>query len=258
VGFARESPLCRATFCASTPGSRSFLRTDPARGLNPVPPSWSLTTSTVFSAQGLRACCIPLTTLGFDAFPAGLPGASPGGRPGEAFAFPAPRIVPFEEFPSSAAVPHHCGRCPLDVSARSPRPDCSMWWSSGGSCAFGRSFRFPSLAPARAGAVAGAAPPAAEALGGAARLPRPKLWVVRASSPAEAVVDAGAVRGRSRARLARIASEEVREPVRTTTAGWPSARPRRAWSASRDRSRGGRPPATVVARWRRRTGALPW
>jgi hypothetical protein len=37
--------------------------------------------------------------------------------------FPAPRVIPFEEFPSSAAVPHHCGLCPLAVSARSPCPN---------------------------------------------------------------------------------------------------------------------------------------
>jgi hypothetical protein len=30
--------------------------------------------------------------------------------------FPASRIVPFEEFPSSAAVPHHCGLCPPAVT----------------------------------------------------------------------------------------------------------------------------------------------
>jgi hypothetical protein len=31
--------------------------------------------------------------------------------------FPAARFTPFEEFPSSAAVPHHCGRCPHDVGS---------------------------------------------------------------------------------------------------------------------------------------------
>jgi hypothetical protein len=34
--------------------------------------------------------------------------------------FPAPRVVPSEEFPLSAAVPHHCGRYPLAIAARSP------------------------------------------------------------------------------------------------------------------------------------------
>jgi len=34
---------------------------------------------------------------------------------------PAARFIPFKGFPSSAAVPHHCGRCPLTVGRRSPR-----------------------------------------------------------------------------------------------------------------------------------------
>jgi hypothetical protein len=35
----------------------------------PVPPSWSLTTSTVSSARSLRVCCAPLPALRFAAFP---------------------------------------------------------------------------------------------------------------------------------------------------------------------------------------------
>jgi hypothetical protein len=87
---------------------------------------------------------------------------------------------------------------------------------------------------------------------------RPKPLVVLASSPAEAFVDAFAARGLRRVRRVRIASEEGREPVRTATAGWPSAEPRGARSTSRDRSPEWCPPATEVARWRRRAGALPW
>ena len=79
LGFARETPLCRSTFCVSTPGSRGFLRPGPARGRDPVPPSWSLTTSTACSTQGLRVCCTPLTTLRFDTFPAGTPRRIPEG-----------------------------------------------------------------------------------------------------------------------------------------------------------------------------------
>jgi hypothetical protein len=40
---------------------------------DPVPPSWFHTTSTVYSAQGPRVCCAPLTTLGFVTFPPQLP-----------------------------------------------------------------------------------------------------------------------------------------------------------------------------------------
>lgn len=35
--------------------------------------------------------------------------------------FLAARFIPFKGFPSSAAVPHHCGRCPLIVGCQSPR-----------------------------------------------------------------------------------------------------------------------------------------
>jgi hypothetical protein len=34
-----------------------------------VPSSWSLTTSTAYSTQGLRVCCTPLPAMRFDAFP---------------------------------------------------------------------------------------------------------------------------------------------------------------------------------------------
>jgi len=35
--------------------------------------------------------------------------------PGHRMSFPTAPFTPFEEFPSLAAVPHHCGRCLLDV-----------------------------------------------------------------------------------------------------------------------------------------------
>jgi hypothetical protein len=37
--------------------------------------------------------------------------------------FPATRLVPFEAFPSSAAVPHHCGHCPPAVVVPHPCRD---------------------------------------------------------------------------------------------------------------------------------------
>ena len=55
-------------------------------------------------------------------------------RPGRAPTAPAARLIPFKEFPSSAAVPHHCGLCPLavhlprgggasrDIRCRMPQP----------------------------------------------------------------------------------------------------------------------------------------
>jgi hypothetical protein len=77
MGFARFPPLCRSSVRVSTPGSQGFHRPGPARNRDPVPSSWSLTTSTACSTRGLRVCCTPLTTLGFDAFPAQTPGGHP-------------------------------------------------------------------------------------------------------------------------------------------------------------------------------------
>jgi len=68
----------------------------------------------------------PLTGLGFVAprsrmgFVAFLESAPTQRQPkptinGEQSSFPATRFTPSEEFPSSVAVPHHCGRCPLVV-----------------------------------------------------------------------------------------------------------------------------------------------
>ena len=83
-----------------------------------VPSSWILTTSTVCSALGFRACCIPVRK-GFAAFPDASPRAvcfvdpkilAPNSRAAR-HRSPHARFVPFEAFPSSAAVPHHCGRC---------------------------------------------------------------------------------------------------------------------------------------------------
>ena len=42
------------------------------------------------------------------------------GRRRWAGTFPATRFTPFEEFPSSAAVPHHCGRCLRAVTVHRP------------------------------------------------------------------------------------------------------------------------------------------
>jgi len=57
----RNAPLRR---------DRSRVRADGATRRHPVPPSWFLTTSTVFSARRLRVCCASLPAMGFTAFPA--------------------------------------------------------------------------------------------------------------------------------------------------------------------------------------------
>jgi hypothetical protein len=86
----------------------------------PVPSPWSLTTSTVSSAQRLQVCCALLPALRFAAFPGfrnrGGPKTSRPMGP-----FPATRFIPFKGFPSSAAVPCHHGRFPLTVVRQPPR-----------------------------------------------------------------------------------------------------------------------------------------
>ena len=81
----------------------------------------------------------------FDAFPASSPQAYPK-MSWKTLAFPAPRVVPFEEFPSPAAAPHHCGRCPLAIAAcsiRSSLCDRSRRDSNGGRS---RAYRPPKWA----------------------------------------------------------------------------------------------------------------
>jgi len=114
-------PLYRSTVCVSTPGSRGFLRADGAsrrllfrpRGFSPprrFPPR-----------RGCGSVAPRCRLWSSTRFPSRLPGHPRVSC--KSFAFPAPRVIPFEEFPSSAAVPHHCGRCPPAIAARNPRPD---------------------------------------------------------------------------------------------------------------------------------------
>jgi len=69
LGFT--PPLRRHPF--ERPLPESIRRSSPSapgcHAGSPVPPSWFRTTSTVCSARSSRACCIPLSTLGFAAFP---------------------------------------------------------------------------------------------------------------------------------------------------------------------------------------------
>jgi hypothetical protein len=74
-----------------------------------VPPSWFHTTTTVSSARELRVCCTPQPAKGSPRFMHAATAPPEGGR--ATGTIPATRFTPFEEFPSSAAVPHHCGRC---------------------------------------------------------------------------------------------------------------------------------------------------
>lgn len=75
------------------------------------PPSRSLTVLTGCSATSLRACCIPLPTLGFITFPP-LPATTGGWGPwGASSSMP----YPSERFPPEQPAPHHCTPCPLAV-----------------------------------------------------------------------------------------------------------------------------------------------
>jgi hypothetical protein len=77
-----------------------------------VPPSWFLTTSAAFSAQGLQVCCALLPAVGFDALPA------PASRPPEGT---------LQDRRVSRAAFHTLRRVPL-VSSRTaslrPLPSC--------------------------------------------------------------------------------------------------------------------------------------
>jgi hypothetical protein len=111
-GFATERPLPHASLHASVP--RNHPR-------NPVPSSWSCTTSTVSSARRSRACCIPLPVMGFVAFRVpGIPIRGLASQPLAGGPNPSSRRTSHPPKASStAAAPRHRGRCPLAVGRRS-------------------------------------------------------------------------------------------------------------------------------------------
>lgn len=83
-----------------------------------VPPPWCLSTVTVCSARQPQVYCNLVPAMGFIAFP---PSPNPSARQVSialalSGGFPATRFIPLDEFPSSTAVPHHCGLCPLAVT----------------------------------------------------------------------------------------------------------------------------------------------
>lgn len=69
MSFAR-CPTPSSSNLASTPQRpKTLIGQLGATLADPVPPAWSLTTSAVSSARPSWACCIPLPTMRFDAFP---------------------------------------------------------------------------------------------------------------------------------------------------------------------------------------------
>jgi len=111
---------------------------------------------------GVAGLLHPATCQGFAAFRACRFPEPPEGGAARRSALPATRFTPFEDFPSPAAVPHHCGRCLPAVTVlpgagpdrgrcpcRPPRAEArdvhpwSLPRRAGPSCPEGRGVRSP-------------------------------------------------------------------------------------------------------------------
>jgi hypothetical protein len=116
VGFAPSQcalpPIRPLRVHSQEPKPPSVRRSHPP---DPVPPSWFRTTMTAYSTQRSRVCCTPQPAKGSPRFMRPEPSATRR-RHRYSLALPATRFTPSEDFPSPAAVPHHCGRCPLAVT----------------------------------------------------------------------------------------------------------------------------------------------
>lgn len=98
------------------------------------PPSWFRTTSAVYSAHRLAGLLRPATG-------SGVRYVSASGRPRSNRSYrvallmiPATRFTPLEEFPSFAAVLHHCSRCPLVVTLHSTPHETPRCFMKPGAC----------------------------------------------------------------------------------------------------------------------------
>ena len=126
----RVSPSHRHTSHASTPGSRGSLRAGAAkrrltfrpRGFAPprrlAPRASHGSVAPRNRSKVRRVSCAP-------------PSRATRRRPDQTVQIPATRFTPFEDFPSSAAVPHHCGRCPPVVTVL---PDAGVPAEAGFRC----------------------------------------------------------------------------------------------------------------------------
>jgi hypothetical protein len=157
----RVSPSHRYTLCASTPGSRGSLRASAAtrrlmfrpRGFSP-PRRFAPRKGRGFIAprnrsRVRRVSCMP-------------PTRAARRRRVRTGSVPATRFTPFEDFPSPAAVPHHCGRC---LPAVTVLP---------GAGSRPRSVSFADRQPAEAGGVHTVGP----ASGSPVAMPRGAGWPV--------------------------------------------------------------------------------
>jgi len=104
------SPLLVLSWEASFPSVRSCQGPDLGRPRGFAPPR------RFTPGKGLRVCCAPLPVLEFATFlhQAGPVVAEAGTW--SRLTFPVTLFTPLEEFPSFAAVLHHCSRCPLVVT----------------------------------------------------------------------------------------------------------------------------------------------
>jgi hypothetical protein len=121
LGLARLVPPSSCHLGASTPGHRCKQRWPSGRGFQTstlVPPAWSLTTSTACSAPEPAGLLRPASDLGVHCV-SYLPSHASEEAVGTGFGLPRSAVTPFKGFPSSAAVPHHCGRC-LPACCRVP------------------------------------------------------------------------------------------------------------------------------------------
>jgi len=67
-----HTPLRRANPTVSTPGTQARHRSSATKPTNHVPPSWFLTTATVYSTSQVPGMLQPVTAMGFDAFQTSL------------------------------------------------------------------------------------------------------------------------------------------------------------------------------------------
>jgi hypothetical protein len=122
-GITRFAPLHRSTVRASTPSGSEELplgrRNYPATSCSALVVSHHLGGLLRAAAAGLlHPAAGPGVRRVSRCLRPGLPKV-----PRPVGPFPATRIVPFEGFPSTVAVPHHCGRCPPAVGRQPPRPN---------------------------------------------------------------------------------------------------------------------------------------
>jgi hypothetical protein len=121
--FARVVPLRRFSRCVASPSVLPHLWRDGASRFRTVR-SRGCSHLSGFSHTPVPDVLQSSPTMGFATFPLVVDRvgelAEASSPLGPRRVSPTARFVPLEAFPSSVAVPHSCGRCPLDVTATPP------------------------------------------------------------------------------------------------------------------------------------------